>query len=164
MLPILVWALLGNNFAQQTNPVERQVANPITDTPNVNPVANEQEVKVKPKKKLPTEEGGDGELVVYSENQTAIGKEGNRVVTHTGAVDARYGIYRMQADKMVVYEATNKLIAEGSADPEHDDGNDGRSRQRDLFGRLRRQVGPGQPVEGFRQARRVVDRGHGVAS
>ncbi len=124
VLPILVWAFWGNNFAQQTNPVERQVANPITDTPNVNPVANEQEVKVKPKKKLPTEEGGDGELVVYSENQTATGKEGNRVVTHTGAVDARYGIYRMQADKIVVYEATNKLIAEGSVI--FDQGNDQR--------------------------------------
>jgi len=35
-------------------------------------------------------------------------------VTHSGNVDVRYGIYRMQADKIVIYEAENKIVAEGS--------------------------------------------------
>lgn len=113
-----------SNFAQQTNPIERQVANPITDTPNVNPVANEQEVKIPQKKKLPTEEGGDGDLIVYSEKNTSEGKEGSRIVIHSGAVDVRYGIYRLQADKVTVFEATNKLVAEGSV--VFDQGNDQR--------------------------------------
>jgi LPS-assembly protein len=124
VLQILLLAGLGTIFAQQTNPVEKQVANPITDTPNVNPVAPETTVKLPPKKKLPTEEGGDGELVVYSDSQTAEGKEGNRVVTHSGAVDVRYGIYRLQADKVVIYEATNKMLATGSV--VFDQGNDQR--------------------------------------
>ncbi len=124
VLLILFLANVGINHSQQTNPVERQVSNPITDTPNVNPVAPETTVKSPPKKKLPTEEGGDGDLVVYSDNQTAVGKEGNRIVTHLGAVDARYGIYRIQADKIIVYEATNKLAADGSV--VFDQGNDQR--------------------------------------
>ncbi len=91
-----------NLFAQQTNPVERQVANPLTDTPNINPVAADTEIKAPSRKKTVVQEGGDGELVVYSANQTVTGKEGNRIVAHTGNVDARYGIYRMQADKLTV--------------------------------------------------------------
>lgn len=121
---ILSLANIFSISAQQTNPVERQVANPITDTPNVNPVGIQPEVKIPPKKKLPTEEGGDGDLVVYSEKNTSEGKENNRVVTHTGAVDVRYGIYRLQADKVIVYEATNKLVAEGNVI--FDQGNDQR--------------------------------------
>lgn len=102
-------------FAQQGNPVERQVANPMTDTPNINPVAPEQEIKSPSVKKpaVPTE-GGDGDLAVTSDNHTIEGKEGNRIDTHRGNVDARYGIYRLQADKVTVYEATNTMIAEGS--------------------------------------------------
>ncbi len=42
------------------------------------------------------------------------GEEGKRVVTHGGNVDVRYGIYRLQADKIVIYEAENKIVAEGS--------------------------------------------------
>ncbi len=33
--------------AQQTNPVDRKVTNPMTDTPNVNPLTQEQPVKLK---------------------------------------------------------------------------------------------------------------------
>ena len=102
--------------AQQTNPVERQIANPITDTPNVNPVG-QQQAPAPVKKRTEsgyTPEGGDGELVVYSDTQTAEGKEGSRIVSHSGNVDARYGIYRLQADKITVYEASNKIIAEGN--------------------------------------------------
>ena len=113
-----------SNFAQQTNPVERQVSNPLTDTPNVNPVSTEQQVKPVKPKKSPVEEGGDGDLVVYSNSNTAEGKEGNRVVTHIGTVDVRYGVYRLQADKVTIFEATNKLLAEGNVI--FDQGNDQR--------------------------------------
>lgn len=102
--------------AQQTNPVDRQVSNPITDTPNVNPISQEQDIKA-PKNKRQTgfkREGGDGELVVYSDKQTGEGEEGKRILTHSGNVDARYGIYRLQADKITVYEAENRMVAEGN--------------------------------------------------
>lgn len=100
--------------AQQTNPVERQVANPITDTPNINPVSAEQVAPSKKPKTTLDPEGGDGEIVVYSERQTVEGEEGKRILTYIGDVDARYGIYRMQADKITLFEAENKMIAEGS--------------------------------------------------
>src|SRR6476661_3086337 len=92
-------------IAQQTNPVDRQVANPITDTPNINPVATEQTV-IAPKVKKPSfeQEGGNGEVVVYSDRQTVEGEQGKRVVVHQGSVDVHYGIYRMQADKITIYE------------------------------------------------------------
>ncbi|MGI8469178.1 MAG: LPS-assembly protein LptD [Pyrinomonadaceae bacterium] len=110
--------------AQQGNPVERQIANPMTDTPNVNPVSAEPETKLPQVKKTVTTEGGNGDLVVYSDNHTIEGKEGSRIDTHTGNVDARYGIYRLQADKITVYEATNTMVAEGSV--VFDQGNDQR--------------------------------------
>ncbi len=102
--------------AQQTNPVERKVANPITDTPNIDPVSEENSIKP-PKKQNSSgfkEEGGGDEVVVYSEKQTVTGEAGKRIVTHTGNVDVHYGIYRLQADKVVIYEAENRLVAEGS--------------------------------------------------
>src|SRR5690606_9052169 len=102
-------------FAQQTNPVESQLANPITDTPNINPVAPQQEAKPSKKKDTSFEqEGGDGELVVYSEHQSVEGEEGKRIIVHEGNVDVRYGIYRLQADKITIYEAQNLMDAEGS--------------------------------------------------
>jgi LPS-assembly protein len=124
LLMVFVWLTTFSGSAQQTNPVERQVTNPLTDTPNINPVGPQPEVKVTPRKRMPTEEGGDGSLVVYSDRQTAEGKEGARVVTHSGSVDARYGIYRLQSDKITVYEATNTLVAEGNVI--FDQGNDQR--------------------------------------
>jgi len=46
--------------AQQTNPVDRQVSNPITDTPNINPISAEQNIAApKPKKGSVQQEGGD---------------------------------------------------------------------------------------------------------
>ena len=101
--------------AQQTNPVDRKVSNPITDTPNIDPVSDENSIKA-PKKTQSgyRQEGGDDEVVVYSENQTVEGEAGKRVVTHTGNVDVRYGIYRLQADKIVIYEAENRIEATGS--------------------------------------------------
>lgn len=102
--------------AQTTNPVEKQVANPTTDQSNASPVAPEQTVK-SPKK--PTDsgyqpEGGDEELVVYSERETIEGEEGKRIIVRTGNVDVRYGIYRLQADKITIYEAEGRMVAEGS--------------------------------------------------
>lgn len=101
-------------FSQQTNPVDRRVANPITDTPNINPITQEQTAVPGQKKPSVTPEGGDGEVVVYSGQQTVEGEPGKRVVVHTGNVDVRFGIYRLQADKITLIEAENKMIAEGS--------------------------------------------------
>jgi LPS-assembly protein len=102
-------------FGQQTNPVERQVANPITDTPNINPVSSEQSIAA-PKKAKPAveSEGGDGEVVVYSDHQSVEGEKGKRIVKHTGNVDLHYGIYRLQADEITILEAENKVVASGS--------------------------------------------------
>jgi len=111
----LIFALFAAGYAQQTNPVDREVSNPITDTPNINPISPQQDVTApKPRKASFEQEGGDGEVVVYSEKQTVEGEEGKRVVTHSGNVDVRYGIYRLQADKIVIYEAENKIVADGS--------------------------------------------------
>src|SRR5438045_3310234 len=110
---LLVVLCVFDAEAQQTNPVDRKVSNPITDTPNVDPVSAENSIKA-PKRTQSgyKQEGGDDEVVVYSENQSVEGEAGKRVVTHTGNVDVRYGIYRMQADKLVIYEAQNDLVAE----------------------------------------------------
>ena len=103
-------------FSQQTNPVDRQVSNPITDTPNVNPISPEQNTTApKPKKKSALEpEGGNGDVVVYSDRQTVSGDKGARIIIHQGNVDVRYGIYRLQAEKVTIYEAESKMDAEGS--------------------------------------------------
>ncbi|MEZ5428026.1 MAG: LPS assembly protein LptD [Pyrinomonadaceae bacterium] len=101
--------------AQQTNPVDRQVANPVTDEPNVKPISPEKSIKAPRRQDSGYQpEGGDGELVVYSERTSGEGEEGQRVVVHEGNVDVRYGIYRLQADKITIYEAKNLIVAEGS--------------------------------------------------
>lgn len=115
-LSFLILASAVVAIAQQTNPVERQVSNPITDTPNINPISAEKKVTApKSTKKQKVEpEGGDGELVVYSDRNSVEGEKGTRVVRHTGNVDARYGIYRVQANEITIFEAENKLVARGS--------------------------------------------------
>lgn len=101
--------------AQNTNPVDRQVANPITDTPNINPIAPERDIRPAQKKSTSfSQEGGDGEVVVYSSSQTVEGEEGKRIIVYTGNVDAKFGIYRLQADKIRLVESENKMYAEGS--------------------------------------------------
>lgn len=110
------FALVATCIGQQTNPVERQVSNPITDTPNINPISAEQSVgapKVKQRSGFESE-GGDGEVVVYSDTQTVEGGKGARIVHHSGNVDVRYGVYRLQADRVTIYEAENKIVASGS--------------------------------------------------
>ena len=111
-------ALLGvvshTAAAQQTNPVDRKVTNPMTDTPNVNPLTQDQPVK---QKTLPRQgEAGEATdlLKVDAGTQTVSGPKEARVFVYEGNVDARIGTYRLQADKVTVYEATNKVIAEGN--------------------------------------------------
>lgn len=135
-------------FGQQTNPVERQVANPITDTPNINPVSAEQNITA-PKKRPGsiTPEGGDGEVVVYSERQTVEGEEGKRIIVYTGNVDVRYGIYRMQADKVTLYEAEDKMDAVGSVI--FDQGDDQRITGARAVWNLRTKLGTFEDSTGF---------------
>ena len=100
--------------AQQTNPVDRKVTNPLTDTPNVNPLTPDQPVQ----RRTPTQNGVQGvstdQLTVDAMKQSGSGPENARVVVYEGNVDARIGTYRLQADKMTVYEADNRVVAEGS--------------------------------------------------
>ncbi|HEX6126399.1 MAG TPA: LPS assembly protein LptD [Pyrinomonadaceae bacterium] len=120
VLTLAVGLLCFTASAQQTNPVDRQVANPITDTPNINPVSAEQSIAA-PKKPNSSfeQEGGEGDVVVYSEKQTVEGEEGKRILVYTGDVDVRYGIYRLQADKVTLYETDNIMVAEGSVVFDH---------------------------------------------
>lgn len=110
--------LLGSPtvLAQDTNPVDKEVANPLTDTPNINPIAPEQKITTVLKQEETgfQPEGGGDELIVYSNNQSGSGEEGKRVVAHEGNVDVRYGVYRLQADKITLYEETNLIVAEGN--------------------------------------------------
>jgi LPS-assembly protein len=117
LIVLLACVCASFSFAQDPNPVDRKVANPITDTTNINPVAPEQTATPKPVKKDASgnvEEGGDGELVVYSNRESSEGEKGKRVVVHQGNVDARYGVYRLQADKITLFEETSRMLAEGN--------------------------------------------------
>src|SRR5574341_306958 len=85
--------------AQQTNPVDRKVQNPVTDTPNVNPLQQDQPIR-------PTvtaqQAGGQAtdELEVTCNKETVSGPKEARVSVCEGNVDARIGTYRLQADKV----------------------------------------------------------------
>lgn len=104
-------------FAQDPNPVDRKVANPITDTPNINPAPPAQTATPQPKK---NESGTNGqeaeteEVVVLSDRESGEGEKGKRVVIHEGNVDVRYGAYRLQADKITIFEAEDRMLAEGN--------------------------------------------------
>ena len=114
---LLIIFLFAPNFhAQDTNPVDKQVANPITDKPNVNTIAPEQDIKATKAKQDSgyKPEGGDEDLIVYSNKQTVEGEEGKRILIHSGNVDVRYGVYRLQADKITINEAETTMTAEGS--------------------------------------------------
>lgn len=100
-------------YAQQTNPVDRKVENPITDTPNVNPLQQDQAVKPTSSGRPVPIQPGD-KLIVECNKQTTSETKQGRVTVCEGNVDARIGTYRLQADKVTVYDATNKVIAEGS--------------------------------------------------
>lgn len=120
-LTILILVFAGNAAAQQPNPVDRQVTNPISDTPSVNPLEQEN-LLPPPKPKVP---GINSEDLQVEYNQiNATGPENARVVVYEGNVDARLGIYRLQADKITIYDAENRAVAEGSV--VFDQGNDQR--------------------------------------
>ncbi len=86
----------------------------MTDTPNVNPLTQDQPVKPRAQPR----QGEVGEatdlLKVDAGKQTVSGPKDARVFVYEGNVDARIGTYRLQADKVTVYEATNKVVAEGN--------------------------------------------------
>ena len=151
-VPIFLALSLGlscvNTLAQQTNPVDRQVANPITDTPNINPVSAEQNIA--PPKKPKTsfdQEGGEGDVVVYSEKQTVEGEQGSRILIYIGNVDVHYGIYRLQANKVTLYEAEDRLVAEGSV--VFDQGDDQRITGAKAVWNLKTKLGTFEDSTGF---------------
>ncbi len=109
----LACVLVAPAHAQQPNPVDRRVENPITDTPNVNPLQQDQPVKRTTPGKPPTIQPGD-ELSVDSAHKTVTGTKGAFVTVEEGNVDARIGTYRLQADKITVYESTNLVVADGN--------------------------------------------------
>jgi len=112
-IPILV-LLCHLSLAQQTNPVDRKVANPLTDTPNVNPLNTDEPVQRRPAQRGAVQGTATDQLTVEAARQSASGPENARVIVYEGNVDARIGTYRLQADKITVYEAQNRVVAEGS--------------------------------------------------
>jgi LPS-assembly protein len=111
---LLLLAAISPVLAQETNPVDRQVTNPMTDTPNVNPLTQDQPIIPKPRGNQAVPSQNLDELVVNANKQTVSGPKQALVFVYEGNVDARIGTYRLQADKVTVYEATNKVVAEGN--------------------------------------------------
>jgi LPS-assembly protein len=101
-------------FAQQTNPVDRKVTNPMTDTPNVNPLTQDQPVRPRLPARTSEQSTASDQLSIDATTQSVSGPENARVFVYEGNVDARIGTYRLQADKITVYEATNQVVAEGN--------------------------------------------------
>ncbi len=107
-------AFAGTISAQQPDPVERKVENPMTDAPNVNPLINDEPTKPRvPVRKIEGTKSVE-ELSINSDKQTVTGPETARVVVYDGNVDAHIGTFRIQADKITVFEATNRMISEGN--------------------------------------------------
>jgi LPS-assembly protein len=100
--------------AQQTNPVDRKVTNPMTDTPNVNPLDTDQLTTRRPQPRAGVPGVSTDQITVDATKQTVSGPETARVAVYEGNVDVRIGTYRLQADKVTVYEAENRVVAEGS--------------------------------------------------
>jgi len=101
-------------FAQQTNPVDRKVTNPITDTPSVNPLHSDEPVRRRPTTPADMQGVPNDRITVVALKQSGSGPEDARVFVYEGNVDVRIGTYRLQADKVTVYEATNRVVAEGN--------------------------------------------------
>ena len=101
--------------AQQTDPVDRRVTNPMTDTPNLNPLTQEHPIaRRQAPRKGEAPRAGD-EITIGAQKQTEIGKkQGERVVVFEGNVDIHVGTYRLQADKVTDYEAETRIVAEGN--------------------------------------------------
>ena len=113
-LAIAVISVGSSARAQQTNPVDRKVTNPMTDMPNVNPLTQDQPVRPRTPARPGEPAQATDQLKVDAGTQTVSGPEQARVFVYQGNVDARIGTYRLQADKVTVYETTNKVIAEGN--------------------------------------------------
>lgn len=66
--------------------------------------------------RLPTGPAAQGteSLSLVCNKETISGPKDAQVVVCEGNVDARIGTYRLQADKVTLYEATNKVVAEGN--------------------------------------------------
>ena len=111
---ILLLACQFAVVAQQTNPVDRKVANPMTDTPNVNPLNTDQPIQRRPPPQGAVPGVSTDQLDVQASKQSAEGPENARIIHYEGNVDVRIGTYRLQADKVTVYEAENRVVAEGS--------------------------------------------------
>jgi LPS-assembly protein len=108
-------ALVCGVWAQQPNPVDRQVSNPLTDTPNVNPLLQNQPVPTRrPNRVAPPILPGDEVKIEADGDELTTDKDGKKVIVYKGNVDARVTVYHMQADKITYYEATNTLVAEGN--------------------------------------------------
>jgi LPS-assembly protein len=99
-------------LAQQPNPVARKVENPVTDTPYVNPLQQDQPVPSRPGKAPPIQAGDT--LSVECMRQSVTGPKEARVEVCEGNVDARIGTYRLQADKVTTYDARNLVVADGN--------------------------------------------------
>ena len=102
---------------QQTNPVDRKVENPVTDTPSVNPLSQDQPpIRPRPRTRPSGTQGlqPTDVLDVRADRQDVSGPDDARVYLYEGNVDARVGIYRLQADRVTVYEAKNRVVAEGN--------------------------------------------------
>src|SRR5438309_10196406 len=91
--------------AQTTNPVDRKVQNPVTDTPNVNPLQQDQPIQ--PIATAPQSGGQASDILTVTCNkETFSGTKEAKVSVCEGNVDARIGTYRLRADKVTVYDAT----------------------------------------------------------
>ena len=86
----------------------------MTDTPNVNPLNTDQPVQRRPPQRGAVQGVATDQLDVVATRQSVSGPENAHVFVYEGNVDARIGTYRLQADKATVYEAENRLVAEGS--------------------------------------------------
>src|SRR4051812_41706506 len=108
---VLLWASLA--AAQQPNPVVRKVDNPVTDTPYVNPLQQDQPVRT-PASKIPTIQAGDTLELICGNQSSRKEPNGDLITICEGNVDARTGTFRVQADKVTVYDAKNLVVADGN--------------------------------------------------
>jgi LPS-assembly protein len=107
LVMICTFGLALSITAQRPNPVDRQVANPLPDSdPRISGREKQSGTRS-------PDEGGDGELIVYSAVQSVEGEAGKRILRHQGTVDVRYGFYRLRAERVVIYEETGMVLAEG---------------------------------------------------
>jgi LPS-assembly protein len=114
LVSLIIAVVCHASYSQQTNPVDRKVTNPMTDTPNVNPLNPDQSVQQPTRRPSAVQGVASDQLQVDATKQTVSGPDNARVAVYEGNVDIRIGTYRLQADKVTVYEAENRVLAEGS--------------------------------------------------